>query len=272
MGLTSAAQVFDPLASFQTGMPLFPAGMTLETSDDWDRDVVAMPAEAFVAVAKELLAASPQIAGKVFDGKSAYELLRTYSKDLGGREIWYYEKSINGKLYIILKGRVGLRTVFKSSKYLAEGKQAVNFARLGIGTKALRGFKFPIFQFLVVGTLDVLGWLVNDEAVMSDLIVILAIDAAKLAIGAAVVDLAAWAVFAAAGATGVSVGVITVGGVLLLVGITTGLVLDWADNRWQVTTSVQATIKDWSSRPPAKQKAYLTDGYVLYNDPAHLLK
>ena len=172
----------------------------------------------------------------VLDMKSALDI----HKELGLGK--YYEKTYNGRRYIIFKGRPGLRQTLNGTRYRAMNPKVVDLGlgKRGVAKSAVRGTGAVILVFAAV---NVLNYLLNDKFTLSHLIGNMATDVIKAVVSAGAGYMVASAI--AGGATVIAVGPVLVG---LAVGIGVGLFLDWADEKWGITDKLVAALQSTGER------------------------
>ena len=136
-----------------------------------------------------------------------YNFAKFY-RDIGGFGTKVKISTHNGRQYLVLTGYPGLRNKLKGTRYGLRNPQLVE---MGIGKYGMRGTSISGFKlscYVAVG-IEVLEWVFDDEAVISDLFVGIGIEFIKAAIATLVGYLAALAfgmaapfavVFVAAGA------------------------------------------------------------------------
>ncbi len=153
--------------------------------------------------------------------------------DLGSIGAKAYIKNYGGKPHIILKGRPGLRKVLTSPKYGIKNPKVITMG-LGKAGAVAAAKQGGIISVVLLSTYRVADYLLTDEATLSQLIGTLATDVVKVGIvtGAAIV-----AASAVAGLTTVAIGPIVV---VLVVGLSTSLLLEYMDNSMGITSQVIA--------------------------------
>ncbi|WP_263261199.1 hypothetical protein [Pseudomonas sp. RIT-PI-S] len=89
-------------------------------------------------------------------------------RDIGGLGTKVRISVHNGRQYLILTGYPGLRRVLRGTRYGIRNPQLVEvgIGRYGIRGTSISGFKLSCY--VAVGV-EVLEWIFNDEAVMTDL-------------------------------------------------------------------------------------------------------
>lgn len=180
-----------------------------------------------------------KVKGKVGFGASYYasaDDIVTVTKlvgDLGSIGAKAYIKNYGGKPHIILKGRPGLRKVLTSPKYGIKNPKVITMG-LGKAGAVAAAKQGGIISVVLLSAYRVADYLLTDEATLSQLIGTLATDVVKVGIvtGAAIV-----AASAVAGLTTVAIGPIVV---VLVVGLSTSLLLEYMDNSMGITSQVIA--------------------------------
>lgn len=162
--------------------------------------------------------------------------LRTLLDEFGWKGA-YYEKVVNGKRYVILKGPAGLRSIFRGTRYLANHSQVMSY---GIGRKAMRNAVKvnAVVSFIFVTGYNVIETVIRDDKDFIDAAAEVPVDLAKTIItGAAVAG--AGAVAAAASAP-----VVVIVGAGIAVGIVVAIGLDYIDEKFEIS----ASLKEWLRR------------------------
>ena len=164
--------------------------------------------------------------------------VRQTLKDFGSK---FYIKSTKGTQYIVFKGLAGLRKHFTGIRYKITNPKV---ASLTVGKGTLKGVlkssaKGATIAFVIVGAVDILQWLVDDEATFADLVAQLGIDFTKVAISTAAAIGAGAVITAIAVGFGLTAPVWIVVGGAIVVGIGVGLLLDYVDTKYQITDSVK---------------------------------
>ncbi|WP_225775432.1 hypothetical protein [Pseudomonas sp. Marseille-Q5115] len=124
-----------------------------------------------------------------------YNFAKFY-RDIGGFGTKVKISTHNGRQYLVLTGHAGLRNKLKGTRYGIRNPQLVE---MGIGKYGIRGTSISGFKlscYVAVG-IEVLEWVFNDEAVMSDLFAGIGVELVKAGIASAVgyavaVIVAAW--------------------------------------------------------------------------------
>ncbi|MEJ2425020.1 MAG: hypothetical protein P8101_11280 [Candidatus Thiodiazotropha sp.] len=144
-------------------------------------------------------------------------------------------KTVEGKQYIVFKGRPGARSIFTGTRYLATTPKVVDMAvgKLGANKAIVSGARLTIF---LVVPLNILNYLLSDRQTMSDLLGTTATDLAKVGIASAVASIAATATTAA---TTIVVGPIIVA---IAVGLVTAYALDALDSKFGITDALVKAI------------------------------
>ncbi|WP_244858281.1 hypothetical protein [Pseudomonas sp. PP3] len=143
----------------------------------------------------------------------AYNVGRLLS-DIGGIGTKIRVLIKNGKRYVVLTGYPGLRNRLKGTRYGIRNAQLVEvgIGKYGIRGSSVKGFKLTCY--VAVG-IELLEWVFNDEAVLSDLFAGVGVELIKAGIATAIgyaAAMAAGALFTAA-AFPVAVGAVVVFGI-----------------------------------------------------------
>ena len=135
------------------------------------------------------------------------------------------------------KGYAGVRSIFTSTKYLTSNPKVVDMAigRVGINNSILSGARLTIF---LIVPLNILGFLLNDQQMMTQLIGKTAIDLVKVGVATAIAVLVSSAV---ATATTLVVGPLVAA---IAVGLVANLGLDALDKQFGVTDALVKAIDD----------------------------
>lgn len=167
-----------------------------------------------------------------YDAYNVAKLLR----DIGGFGTKVRISSHNGREYLILTGYPGLRTKLRGTRYGIRNAQLID---LGVGKYGIRGSSiigFKLSCYVAVGV-EILEWIFNDEAVMSDLFAGVGVELIKAGIASAVgyaAALAAGAFFTAAAAPAIA-------GAIIVLAI--GIGLNVIDNHYGIKNSVKASMR-----------------------------
>jgi len=161
-----------------------------------------------------------------------------------------------GKTLITFKGYPGLRTYLNAPNYSSINPK-VNmvsaYADLAVGTKAgigraIKGTtKGNFIAFFIVGAVDIWEYLASEDdgKMLTDLLVDLGVDFAKVMTAGYAGLLAGAAVVATAAAIGVSAPVWLVVGATLGVGLLVGIGLDWLDDRLGLTATLKESARNF---------------------------
>lgn len=89
-------------------------------------------------------------------------------KRIGGYKTRLKYTIVNGKEYVIITGRPGLRSVLKGTRYLAQNAKLieVGIGKYSLNGEAIKGFKLS--AYVAVG-IELFEHFLSDESVMSDL-------------------------------------------------------------------------------------------------------
>ena len=170
-------------------------------------------------------------------------------KDLGitGRAI---PKVIKGRQYIAFSGYAGLRTLFPGTIYSASNRKIIKMGigALGLGKMAVKGAKITI----VLGvSLTIAEAFFSDHATLYDMFGDIAFEVGQVLASSAVgyffgLVVGAW--------TTVAIGPIAA---FIMLSVGTGLMIEWADKKYQLTEKLSAMLEDMSKQieRSAKNKA-----------------
>lgn len=185
-------------------------------------------------------------AGTIHDTPSVIKLIGEFrSLDINAKEF----KAANGKTYIRISGRAGVRRIVTGTRYGANHPTMVN---LGIGMQGLKdgivkGIKFClVFSFIYRG----LEWAFKDEYHFADFLGNVTADMAKMALVAAG--------SASMGAIALSVGlfggsIIGVGIVVLGIGFGITVGLEYIDNKYGLSEKLIQYLREESKRTRTPQ-------------------
>ncbi|MFJ1337599.1 hypothetical protein ACIKP7_05585 [Pseudomonas caricapapayae] len=157
-------------------------------------------------------------------------------RDIGGLGTKARVSTHNGRQYLILTGYPGLRNKLRGTRYGLRNAQLVD---LGIGKYGIRGSSiigFKLSCYVAVGV-EILEWIFNDEAVMTDLFAGVGVELIKAGIASAIgyaAALAAGVFFTAAAAPAI------IGAVVVLA---IGIGLNAIDNHYGIKNSVKAGMR-----------------------------
>lgn len=162
--------------------------------------------------------------------------LRKVIRDLGftGRA---YTKLVNGKKYIIFKGRPGLRKIFTGTRYLSNNAKVVDMiiGKQGVIKSAIQGARLTIFLTV---PLIVLQHVLKDRFLMEELLADLGVSLIKVGISSIVG--AVFAVGAGAVTTIVSLPI----AVAIVVGVATSYALDKLDAKYGITDRLTKLLEE----------------------------
>jgi hypothetical protein len=157
-------------------------------------------------------------------------------RDIGGFGTKVRISTVKGKQYLILTGHPGLRNRLKGTRYALRNPQLIE---MGIGKYGVRGSSISGFKlscYVGVGV-EVLEWIFNDEAVMTDLFAGIGVELIKAGIASAV----GYAGAVAFGAmTGFAAAPVFAGAVIVFL---IGGGLNIADNYYGLKDSVKAGMR-----------------------------
>ena len=165
----------------------------------------------------------------------AYNITRLL-RDIGGIGTKIRISAKNGKQFVILTGYPGLRRRLNGTRY---GIRNAELVEVGIGKYGIRGSSvagFKLSCYVAVG-IEVLEWIFNDEAVMSDLFAGVGVELIKAGIASAVGYAAAMAVGAVFTAAALP---IVVGAVVVFA---VGIGLNALDNKYGIKDSVKSGMR-----------------------------
>jgi hypothetical protein len=168
----------------------------------------------------------------VLDANTALKLI----KDLGfnGKVV---TKIVNGKNYIIFKGYAGSRSLFTGTRYIASNPKVVDMAigRMGAAKSVASGARITIF---LVVPLNVLRFILDDHQTMFHLIGNITSDLVKVGIASAFATVAG---VAAASIMTLAAGPLIV---TVVIGVATGLTLDYLDHKFGVTEKLINSLEE----------------------------
>lgn len=106
-------------------------------------------------------------------------------RKIGGHGTKIRYTVMNGKEYIIISGRPGLRNILKGTRYLAQNPKIITagIGKYGAQASAIKGFKI---SFVVAVGIEVVEWLASNESVMSDLFTGVGVELVKAGIASAI--------------------------------------------------------------------------------------
>lgn len=184
--------------------------------------------------------AYPEKAALYFSTIGDLQTLMRLARDLGPSES-FYVKEYKGKLFLILKGNAKLRTVLNGTRYGVENAKIIS---MGLGYKgALESIRGGgILTAVLVSLVDVLTEVLSDHPSLTRLIGTLAVDVAKVAIGAAA-SFAAVSLLYGAAAVGATFALGPLA-VAVIVGVAAGVVLDYLDDRFKLKERLTTMLRD----------------------------
>lgn len=149
----------------------------------------------------------------------------------------YYEKTVRGKTYVILKGNQATRQWFTGSRYLAKNAKVVDMAigKAAIQNSVRSGARFTVYLSVPIVILE---HILKDETIMSDLFADLAMTLVKVGIASVVAAVAATAMGTV---TTVAVAPLAFA---VFVGIAAGYTLDMLDNELAITKKLGKVLRD----------------------------
>ena len=165
----------------------------------------------------------------------AYNISRLLS-DVGGFGTKIRISVKNGKQYVILTGLPGLRQRLKGTRYGIRNAQLVD---VGIGKYGIRGSSITGFKlscYVAVG-IEVLEWIFNDEAVLTDLFAGVGVELIKAGIATAV----GYAVATMVGTALSFAALPVVAGAVIVIGV--GIALNILDSKYGIKNSVKSGMR-----------------------------
>lgn len=142
----------------------------------------------------------------------------------------------NGKQYVILTGYPGLRNRLKGTWYVIRNAQSVE---MGIGKYGIRGSSISGFKlscYVAVG-IEVLEWIFNDEAVLTDLFAGVGIELIKAGIASAI----GYAAGLATGAFITTAAFPVIVGAIVVFAI--GMGLNELDNKYNIKSNIKSGLR-----------------------------
>ncbi|WP_404365563.1 hypothetical protein [Marinobacter sp.] len=145
-------------------------------------------------------------------------------------------KNVNGTTYVILKGYPGLRQKLTGTRYLSTHPKIVDLAigQKGVNRNLIKGTRLTIYLTVPV---NVLQYLLDEEATLTQLIGRTATDLTKIGLATLV---GSGAAFAAGAVTTVAAGPLIAA---VAVGVATGFTLDYLDGKFGVTNALIAAME-----------------------------
>ncbi|AZF13709.1 hypothetical protein [Pseudomonas sp. R3-18-08] len=165
----------------------------------------------------------------------AYNISRLL-RDIGGFGTKIRITVKNGKQYVVLTGYPGLRRRLNGTRYGIRNAQLVEMGigRYGVRGSSIAGFKLSCY--VAVG-IEVLEWIFNDEAVLSDLFAGIGVELVKAGIATAIGYAAALAI----GAVFTAAALPVVVGAIVVFAISIGL--NVLDNKYGIKDSVKSGMR-----------------------------
>lgn len=157
--------------------------------------------------------------------------LRRVLKEFGW-ETSAYEKIIKGKKYVVLKGRPGLRKVFRGTKYSWTNPKIVQY---GMGRQTGKLLKGSRVTLVILSALNVAEAIMSDDHDFIDATAQLTTDIAKTAIASIAAAALASVVIP------VTAPIVVAVGASIVLGIAVGFVLDEVDASFGITKA----LTDW---------------------------
>lgn len=164
-----------------------------------------------------------------------YNFAKFY-RDIGGFGTKVRISTHNGRQFLVLTGFPGLRNKLKGTRYGIRNPQLVE---MGIGKYGIRGTSISGFKlscYVAVG-IEVLEWVFNDEAVMSDLFAGIGVELVKAGIASAVGYAVAvgFAVAVGSAALPIAMGALAV--------LAVSIALNFVDSEYDIKKSVKAAVR-----------------------------
>ena len=170
-------------------------------------------------------------------------LMKKLAADLRNPLGKVYFKSYGGKPHIVFKGHAGVRKILTGTHYGVQNAKIVNMGlgRAGVRKSVKGGAVVSIFLLTAWNIAD---YFLRDDATLGQLIGGIAGDVTKAAIAGGVGYATSALVF------GTAVGTFALGplAVAVVVGVGVGLLLDWIDNRYQLTERLKRKVDEVLSR------------------------
>lgn len=157
-------------------------------------------------------------------------------RDIGGLGTKIRISVKNGKQFVILTGYPGLRRRLSGTRY---GVRHAKLVEMGIGKYGIRGTSvvgFKISCYVAVG-IEVLEWIFNDEAIMSDLFAGVGVELIKAGIATAI----GYAAAMAAGALLTAAAAPVIAGAIIVFSV--GIGLNILDVKYNIKNSVKAGMR-----------------------------
>lgn len=182
----------------------------------------------------------PEKAANYFSTVGDLQTLVRLARDLGPLES-FYVKEYKGQLYLILKGNGKLRTILTGTRYGVANPKVVS---MGLGyLGAVESIHAGgILTAILISSVDVMSEVLSDSPSLSRLIGTLAVDVAKVALGAAA-SFAAVSLFYGAAAVGASFALGPLA-VAIIVGLAVGTMLDFIDDRYKLKERLTTMLRD----------------------------
>lgn len=177
----------------------------------------------------------PTIGPAAVDSVTAGEVLRDFGV-LGK----YRTVTSGGKDYVIFKGYPGLRDTLKGTRYGAAHPKVLKMAvgRLGVGASVRAAAQLSVILVVTVEIAGLLGSVLGDKIMLSELGIRLATGLTKAALTA----LASFVAGAAFVGTGLVFAPIAAG---IVVGLAVGIGLEFLDEHLGITDRLQAWAAEW---------------------------
>jgi hypothetical protein len=164
-------------------------------------------------------------------------------RDLGWSGRLYVKQGADGTSYTILKGNQKLRTILRGTRYSSENPQLLELSLgpAGLKASAKGGAKITIFLFVAVEIIDLTAkFFMSDDFDWRDAAGTLTVDAAKVAVGAAVSYGTAYLIGAGSAGAVIAAGPVLVA---ITVGLVVGIALDKLDEHFHVTDRTVMALK-----------------------------
>ncbi|WP_221793559.1 hypothetical protein [Oceanobacter mangrovi] len=156
-------------------------------------------------------------------------------------------KMVQGKQYVIIKGLAGRRSLIQGTRYLASNAKMVELAltKEGVNKSIVSGARITIY---LVVPLNVVKYILDDEATLGLLVGETATDLVKIGIGAIVSSLAVSGAIAVAASAGVSMFALGPLAIAVIVGLVAGAILNSIDKQYNITDSLVSKLSSISEK------------------------
>ena len=201
------------------------------------------------------------------DGFGNARLIVKIARDMKTWRGRVYFRMYKGAEYVIIKGRVGLRSLVTGTRYKTTHPKMVE---LQIGKPGLKAAakESMIFGALFVTAIDITDYFLRDSATIGQLCGTLTTDLGKVAIGAAI------GYAAGAAAAGLVIGTFAIGPlvVALVVGTIVGIALDKLDEHFHVTDRLNQAFENMFAKLDhlRREKAHEFEAWLLRLEKSRL--